>query len=119
MEDETKSLDRAVIKGTMFQAIGKGLKWIGRTVREALSEPGPTPGTHGTLSWGRVAATICLIASIVWVTRVAFHTWSIPALDGITGFVLAPYAANKVATAAQSFSSNPVNPPAPPTPPQP
>jgi hypothetical protein len=75
-----------------------------KIIREVLSEP-----NGGTLSWGRIASTVCLVAAIVWVSRVAFHNWSIPSLDGIATFVLGPYAANKVSTAAQSFSNNPVS----------
>ncbi len=86
---------------------------IKRVVREIMSEP-----NGGTLSWGRVASSVALVAAIVWITRVLILTHSIPALDGITGFVLGPYGANKVVTAAQAFSSSPVNvsvamPPAP------
>ena len=63
------------------------------------------PGANGTLSWGRVASSICLIAAIVWISHILIHTHALPALDGITGFVAAPYASNKVATAVQSFSN--------------
>lgn len=77
-----------------------------KVMREIHSEPGPT----GTLSWGRIAASASLIAAVVWVTKLVFQTHSLPSLDGISGFVVAPYAANRVATAVQSFSSNPVTP---------
>ena len=97
------------------------LAGVRKVVREIHSEPGP----GGTLSWGRIAASASLIASIAWVTKVLIHTGTLPPLDGISGFVVAPYAANRVATAVQSFSSSPVNTtnttPAPtaPTPPVP
>lgn len=76
-----------------------------KTIREIHCEP----GTNGTLSWGRVASSFALVSAVVWVTRILFLTHSLPALDGITGFVLGPYGANKVATAAQGFSQNPVS----------
>jgi hypothetical protein len=69
-------------------------------LREIHSEP----GVGGTMSWGRIASSVALAASIVWVSWLVFHTHALPALDGITGFVAAPYASNKVATAAQSFA---------------
>ena len=77
---------------------------VKKVVREIHSEPGP----NGTLSWGRIAASGSLVAAIVWVTSIVIHTHALPALDGISGFVIAPYAANRVATAVQSFSANPV-----------
>jgi hypothetical protein len=79
---------------------------IRKVVREIHSEP----GQNGTLSWGRIAASASLIAAITWVTHLVIHTGTLPALDGISGFVVAPYAANRIATAVQSFSSNPVIP---------
>jgi hypothetical protein len=45
---------------------------------------------------------------MVWVTHIVLTMHSLPAFDGITAFVLAPYAANKTAAAVQSFSDNPV-----------
>lgn len=75
-----------------------GLK---KVLREIHSEPGP----NGTLSWGRVASSFTLLSAIIWVSHILIYTHGLPALDGITGFVLAPYASNKVVTAAQSFSN--------------
>jgi hypothetical protein len=77
-----------------------------KVIREIHSEPGP----NGTLSWGRIAATASLAAAIVWVSRLVFQTHALPSLEGISGFVVAPYMANKVSTAVQSFSQNPVTP---------
>jgi hypothetical protein len=82
------------------------LAGIRKVIREIHSEPGPA----GTLSWGRIGASASLLAAIVWVSSIVIHTHSLPALDGISGFVVAPYAANRIATAVQSFSSNPVTP---------
>jgi hypothetical protein len=65
---------------------------VSKTLKEIYSEPGP----QGTLSWGRVAATITLLAAIAWVTRIVLMTHALPALDGITAFGLAPYAANRI-----------------------
>ena len=73
-------------------------------LREVFCEP-----NTNDLSWGRVASTICLIAAIAWVTRFLLLTHTIPDLNGITAFILGPYTANKVTTAVQAFSSNPVN----------
>jgi hypothetical protein len=70
-----------------------------KVVRETLDEPGT-----GILSWGRVASSIALIASIVWVTKVLLLTGHLPPMDGITGYVIGPYTANKAATAVSSFS---------------
>lgn len=69
--------------------------------REIFNDP-----ASNTLSWGRVASSVALLAGIAWVSRIVMHTHSLPALDGITGFILGPYAANKVTTAIQSFSGN-------------
>jgi hypothetical protein len=80
-----------------------------KVIREIHSEP-----AGGTLSWGRVAASFALLSAVVWVSRLVFLTHSLPALDGITGFVVGPYAANKVATAAQAYSNNPVTTAVPP-----
>lgn len=66
--------------------------------REIFSEP------SGMLSWGRVASAIALVAGLGWVTHIVISTHSLPALDGITAFVLGPYGANKVATAVQAFA---------------
>lgn len=73
-------------------------------LREIFSEP-----NGGGLSWGRCASTLALIIASVWVTRLVILTHSLPALDGITGFIVAPYGANKIGTAVQSFSQNPVS----------
>jgi len=67
---------------------------IPKLVREVLSEPG-----GGTLSWGRIASTTTLFAALAWVTHLVLKTGALPALDGISGFIIAPYAANKAATA--------------------
>lgn len=75
---------------------------VKKVFREVMSEPG------GALSWGRVASSFSLVAAIAWVTHVMFKTGGIPSLDGITTFVVSPYAANKIGTAAQAFSQNPV-----------
>lgn len=69
-------------------------------IREIFSEP-----NGGTLSWGRVASAACLCGALVWVSHTVFTTHTLPALDGITGFVIGPYASNKVATAAQNMFS--------------
>jgi len=66
---------------------------------------------NGQLSWGRTASTFALVAGIAWISRLVFMTHTLPAMDGITAFVVGPYGANKVAGAAQSFSQNPVVPP--------
>ena len=66
--------------------------------REILSEP-----NGGTLSWGRVASSIALIAAIIWITKIVLFTHALPALDGASGFIVAPYASNKITTAVQSF----------------
>jgi hypothetical protein len=62
------------------------------------------------LSWGRIASTLTLIAAIIWISYVIYKepNHHFPAFDGITAFVLGPYASNKVGTAVQSFSNNPV-----------
>ena len=77
---------------------------IASSVHELFSEPGP----QGTVSWGRVASAVSLVGAMVWVTHIVLTMHSLPAFDGITAFVLAPYAANKTAAAVQSFSDNPV-----------
>jgi len=76
----------------------------GKILREILSEPG-----NGTLSFGRVASGLALLFCFGWATYVLVHTHVIPPLAGLTGFALAPFAANKAANAAQAFSSNPVD----------
>lgn len=72
-----------------------------KTLREVMSEPGP----NGTLSWGRIASTLALLAAIGWVTWILHKTGGLPALDGLTAFVLGPYGANKIATAAQAIAT--------------
>jgi hypothetical protein len=82
---------------------------VKKVVREIYSEP-----NGGGLSWGRVTATFTVMAAIGWVTRVLLTTHALPVdMTGLSAFAISPYAANKVATAAQSFSSNPIaTPPA-------
>ncbi len=95
--------------------MGLSFAGIKRIVREIMSEP-----NGGGLSWGRVASSVALVAGIVWVSRILILTHGLPALDGITAFVLGPYTSNKVGAAVQSFSQNPISGPpatAPPAPP--
>jgi hypothetical protein len=75
---------------------------MNKLVKEIFSEP------TGTLSWGRIASSVALVAAVAWVTRLVLVTHALPDLSGITGFVIGPYGVNKVATAMQSFSNNPV-----------
>lgn len=82
-------------------------------IKEVLSEP----GSGGTLSWGRCASSVALMASLAWVTRLILVTHALPDLTGITGFTLAPYAAGKAAAAAQAYSNNPITPQPPQQPP--
>lgn len=91
------------------------LAGIKKVVREIHSEPGP----NGTLSWGRCASTGTLIAVLVFIGTIVFRTHALPDLAGASAFAISPYAANRVATAVQSFSANPVtpNPNQPPAPP--
>lgn len=84
------------------------LQGLKKVVREIHSEP-----NGGTLSWGRCAATGAFLTVAVSVLHVVFKTHGLPALDGAAAFVIAPYTANKVATAVQSFSQNPVTPASP------
>jgi hypothetical protein len=81
----------------------QGLK---KLVREIHSEPGP----NGTLSWGRCASTGMLVAVLIFIGHIVFHSHVLPDLAGASAFAVSPYAANRVATAVQSFSSNPVTP---------
>jgi hypothetical protein len=79
-----------------------------KVFREVMSEPGPA----GTLSWGRVASSFALIASLVWVSYLLIKAHPIiemPFKD-LTTFILAPYGANRLATTIQAFSGNPVTP---------
>lgn len=71
-----------------------------KSIREIHSEPGP----GGTLSWGRVASSVSLLAVIVWVSHVLIISHQLPSLEGVTAFSLAPYGANKALTTVQSFS---------------
>ena len=48
------------------------------------------------VSFGRMATFISLLAAIAWVTRVVWQTNAIPALDGITLFVVSFYAGGKL-----------------------
>jgi hypothetical protein len=79
------------------------LKGFQKIIREILSEP-----AGGTLSWGRCAATFALLSGVTWVTKIVLHTHALPDLTGVAAFSTAPYVANKVSAAAQSFSNNPV-----------
>ena len=77
-----------------------------KLVREIHSEP-----SNGTLSWGRCAATGALIVASVAILHSVFHAHSVAGVSWTDagGFIAAPYAANKVGTAVQAFSSNPVD----------
>ena len=75
--------------------------------------------SKGVISLGHVMTGVFGLVAIVWVTRILLLTHALPPLDGITGFVVAPYGANKIATAAQGFSQNPVASTAPPVVPTP
>jgi hypothetical protein len=80
---------------------------IKKIFREIYSEP-----NGGGLSWGRVAATFTVLASIVWLSRVLYLTHSLPGnMTDIAAFMVSPYVANKVTTAAQAFSPNPISAP--------
>lgn len=79
---------------------------VKKIIREILSEPGP----NGTLSWGRCAATVSLLAGIVWVSKIVLTTHGLPDLSGVSLWATAPYAATKAGAAVQSFSGNPVTP---------
>ena len=75
------------------------------------------PGQNGTLSWGRVMATVTTLAALVWGSKILIQTHALPTdLVGLSAFGLGPYATNKAITAAQSFSGNPVNTTIPPSP---
>jgi len=80
------------------------LAGIRKVIREIHSEP-----NSGTLSWGRCAATGALVVASTAILYVVFHTHVLPSMTDAGAFVIAPYTANKVATAIQSFSNNPVN----------
>jgi len=81
------------------------LQGLKKMVREIHSEP-----NGGTLSWGRCAATGAFLTMAIAILHTAFHNGSMPPLSGAAEFVTAPYLANRVATAVQSFSNNPVTP---------
>jgi hypothetical protein len=83
---------------------------VKKVIREIHSEP-----NGGTLSWGRCAATGAFITMAIAILHMTFHTGSMPSLSGAAEFVTAPYLANRVATAVQAFSGNPVTPPTDPT----
>lgn len=75
---------------------------VKKAIHGILADPvSPT----GNMSWGRVGSTIALLASVFWISYVLYTTGHIPPMDGITGYVIAPYTANKVTTAAQSFGN--------------
>ena len=76
-----------------------------KVVREIMSEPGP----NGTLSWGRIASSVLIIAVVVWASRFLYLNHTIPSVRELTEFMIAPYASNKISTAVQSFSQNPVS----------
>jgi hypothetical protein len=76
-----------------------------KIIREIHSEP-----NGGTLSWGRCAATGSLIVVIGCILHVVCHTHALPPLGDAALFACSPYTANRVATAVQSFSTNPVTP---------
>ena len=75
--------------------------------------------SKGVISLGHVMTGVFGLAALVWISRILLLTHALPPLDGITGFVVAPYGANKIATAAQGFSQNPVASTAPPVVPTP
>jgi hypothetical protein len=78
--------------------------------------------SKGVISLGHVMTGVFGLVAIVWVSKIWLWTHALPPLDGITGFIVAPYGANKIANAAQAFSQNPVAstaPPVVPTPPVP
>lgn len=71
-----------------------------KLLREIMNDP-----ATGQLSWGRCASTFALLAATVWITRIVWHSHSLPGLDGITAFIIGPYGANKVGTALQGIAS--------------
>lgn len=78
---------------------------VRKIIREIHSEPGP----NGTLSWGRCASTGAFLTAAAAVLLSVIHGTS-PDWVGAGSFAIAPYTAGKIATAVQSFSSNPVTP---------
>lgn len=77
------------------------------TFKEVLYEIFSEPGQASQLSWGRVASGVALLGAVIWISKIVFQTHTLPAFDGITAFVLAPYASNKAATAVQTFANKP------------
>ena len=76
------------------------LEVIKKSIKEIMSEPAPV----NTLSWGRIASSVALLAVIVWVSYLVLKNHQLPALAEAAGFISAPYASNKITTAIQSFS---------------
>lgn len=76
------------------------IQGVKKVLREILSEPGP----NGSLSWGRVASSVALVASIIWVSKEIILTGHLPPMEGVTGFMISPYMANKATNAVQAFS---------------
>ena len=70
--------------------------------------------SKGVISLGHVLTALFGVAAIVWISHILLRTHALPPLDGITTFVLAPYGTNKIMSAAQAFSPNPVSTTAPP-----
>ena len=81
------------------------LAGVRKVIREIHSEP-----NNGTLSWGRCTATGAFIVASVAILHSVFHSHSAAGIAWADagGFIAAPYAVNRVATAVQSFSQNPV-----------
>jgi hypothetical protein len=48
------------------------------------------------ISFGRLATFIALLAVIVWVTKIVWHTNALPALDGVTLFAVSFYGTGKL-----------------------
>jgi hypothetical protein len=63
-------------------------------LKSVFSEP------TGEGSCARVLSAVFAVAAIAWVTHVVIHTHAIPPLTDITVWISAPYAVNKVTTAA-------------------
>lgn len=81
---------------------------IKRDVREIFSEP-----NGGTLSWGRIASTVLLLVMVYLDIHFFLKAHLLPNFGGQSELIISPYAANKLTTALQSFSPNPVSPTAP------
>lgn len=74
-------------------------------LKEGFEEP------TGGLSWGRLASSAAMVAVIAWVAHFLYINRTFPSADTIkslTEFMLAPYGSNKLITAVQAFSRNPV-----------